>query len=278
MPVIIGNNLDLDGNKLSALYKQLYSKLNKAYAWTNTQTSGSNGTISVYSGTSFVEYLDCSNINNFYYGDSVSYSGQGCYILNGKIYRTTSIGSNNDVQVTSDSDWIKVSFYNASSFQFYAINSSGKLYYIKNNTKTQIGSDTTWTDVSHNWAINNGKLYNLSNATATQYGTDTDWISLTKKYDEDGTTYPIAHKGDYYYGLYSLQNIFVLNGVQNAKFVRGDISTTLSNSFIIYVNTDDEVYIKKTGATSFTYAGEIPNINKINSDPGGLSAYSLVSF
>lgn len=70
MPVILGNNMVLDDNRLSSIYTHLFKKLNVAYAWkygtttvytTKTQTVGSRA----YSSLSNQEsYLTINNVSS----------------------------------------------------------------------------------------------------------------------------------------------------------------------------------------------------------------------
>ena len=44
MPVNVDKNLTLNNNTMDASYGELFTKLNKAYAWTHTQSTSSGGT------------------------------------------------------------------------------------------------------------------------------------------------------------------------------------------------------------------------------------------
>lgn len=264
MPISLGTNLNLKADKMSALYKDLYHKLNKAYAWTNTQTSGTTGTISIYAGnTDFVKYLTCSNINDFYFGGYVGVGTQSCYILNGKIYLNHGMDSTNDVQIGTAATWKQVTMisYVASNVKFYAINTSGQLYQItftSSATSSRVGSSNNWTSVSGSWGICDGKLYRLSNTTATQYGTDTTWTSLTIKHSEDNGQ-PIACNNGNYYALYG-SDVVLLEGIQNCKFIVAVSNNTFASTIIYYIDTNNDLYFKNSGTTTYNFIGNIPDV------------------
>ena len=291
MPVKIGDNLTLEENKLSAVYKELYTKLNRAYAWTNTQTSGSGGSFSVYTNSSnFLNYINCSNSSNFIIGScsmissgyiSSSYSYSLSYILNGELFVSINTTIKN-YKIGNKNDWILCASYDGSyssetswSTYIWAINSSGKLYYISyvkssdSYKETQIGSDSGWTDLTYCWAINNGKLYRLSGSSATQIGSDTTWTYLGKSFVEGTGGYSdssgaIGINNNYYYYMYNRTPILAVNA-SNIKYFRG-YATNNGFNYIdgFYIDSNDDLYVKTSGASSYTKIGNIPNIIRLN--------------
>ena len=92
-----------------------------------------------------------------------SYTNFGLGINNGALY----VIKGNNVYLANDTEtWVKCCGYNSAAS--FAITSTGKLYIISRNssstvTLTQIGTDTTWTDISgyssYSLGINNGNIY-----------------------------------------------------------------------------------------------------------------------
>jgi len=190
MPVKIGDNLTLEDNKLSAVYKELYTKLNRAYAWTNTIDLSSGGSAICINGLSsstspnIITSLSINSGDNISISDykhtetSVSIFG---IIINGEIYYRPTIDS--FIKIGNNNNYIKLAATgNVSStsgnYHIYAINSNGELYDINYNkststwSETQIGSDTDWNSfcgISGDYVgiLKNKKLYTLHNGTPT---------------------------------------------------------------------------------------------------------------
>ena len=189
MPVKIGDNLTLEDNKLSAVYKELYTKLNKAYAWTNTIDLSSSGSVTCINGlvSSTSPNIITTLPNNS--GDNISISdyyhgtlGTRIYgiIINGEIYYRPTV--NTFVKIGNNNNYIHLAATGTTetsgTYHIYAINNLGELYdivYNKSNstyTETQIGTDTDWNDfcgLNGNYVgvLKNKKFYTLYNGTPT---------------------------------------------------------------------------------------------------------------
>jgi len=123
---------------------------------------------------------------------SASSSSQFYTLLtNGKIWGYD--GSGSFSVVTNITGWSKItgskSGTTSSPSRFgYGLN-EGKLYYLTPYSEgtIQIGTDTTWTDITggyegsntYGYGINNGKLYALNSNPVTQVGSDTTWTKIS---------------------------------------------------------------------------------------------------
>ena len=265
MPVVLGDNLTLEDNKLSAVYKELYAKLNKAYAWTNTQISGSGGSISCYANNlNHSDYITCDNSDKFIISSS-SYSN--CYILNGEIYINKGVSDLDNYKFGSNNNWKElyinsISYTSSTNYTIngWAINSLNELYYIyeRNNngtithTETQIGTETGWSNLSYSRAINNGKLYSLSSSTATQIGTDTNWTFLGKLFDNVyiSTSYYFGINNGYVYKFDSSTPSLYQTSNEIKFFACPD------SGYNFYQDINDNIYLNNT------FIANIPNIKK----------------
>lgn len=104
----------------------------------------------------------------------LSSTSEKCYIIKDlKLYEVD--GYNKLIFLKDDTEqWIKIN-------NQYGLTASGKIYYIYSGTITQIGSDTTWSDISNgNVAVNNGDAYMLNGSATPKRMTTTG--DITKVY------------------------------------------------------------------------------------------------
>lgn len=197
MPVTLGKNLNINDNRLESYSKSVYEKLNKAKAWTNTETTESGGTVSVIMNTTEVVTNIETGINDWY----IPRCNNGYYaIIDNKLYKKS--GSSLS-QLGEKTDW------KMCSCTAYAIDSQNKLYRITNTTTgamTEIGEGITWTYITsatsgnNDYAIGDGKLYHIINNgnIITQIGTETGWTKLSCFYWGASIGYGICNGSVYY--------------------------------------------------------------------------------
>lgn len=180
MPVVLGENLTLEENKLSAVYKELYTKLNKAYAWTNTQTTSSNGSAVLIYNNQIYDTKDCDDINLIYSYTSDNGGNKLC-IISGKLYYC-----NNGLlkQIGNKENWKICGESKNSISYYYAIDINNNLFYIDEyeNLETQIGNNINWTQLAtvndDGFAIGDGKLYHLYRTEYSQIGDENSWTKI----------------------------------------------------------------------------------------------------
>lgn len=238
MPVILGDNLTLEDNKLSAVYKELYTKLNKAYAWTYERDTSSGGTCVLFGNDNIVSTFECPEISNCYASIPQAYmTSKNQVIINGIIYDR--YGN----QKGNKTDWKFIDNYDN-----YCIDSQGKLY--KNFTSSSPYGDLIYTKVSGNYAISDGKLYYISGSTPVQVGNENTWTNISC--------------GSYNYGisngyLYSLNSTnLTLLGTENnwVKFFTG----APASGYNIVLNSNNEAYLINGNNLSSTYTNNVKKI------------------
>ena len=208
MPVKIGDNLTLEDNKLSAVYKELYTKLNKAYAWTSTSTTSSGGTAVLLTPSNEIKKLiECPDINSINMGDGSSIDGSGnrteLFIINNDVYGF------GDIPKRTETNNLKQVQYSSN----YVIDKNGYLYFLPsisasttNWTLSKVGTSNTWQkftkgDVNYAYcvALNNGEIYRISSTTETK-------LDVGSGYED------ISGVG---YNVYALKNGCIYHGYMN---------------------------------------------------------------
>lgn len=271
MPVNVDKNLTLKNNVMDASYGELFKKLNVAYGWTNTQTTSSGGTaVVLVNDGDILTTMECNDINKcvFGYGYNYGSSYSGNFIIiNGKIYTYT---SNVLQQCGSKSDYATVSGNGATNI--WAIDESGKLWYINNNVETQVGTDTSWTSLSYIsgstiGGINNGKIYSITSSTATQQYTNLTNVSVLQAVNESSYLKGFCFNNNY---LYYIKNntATMLGNDNNWKYM----DLQVGNSEYAYViNSNNELYFA-------TYQGGLyklnaSNVKKVSASSGYICLY-----
>lgn len=176
MPVTLGKNLEIKDNVINAKYTELFNKLNKAYAWKNTEETSAGGTAVVLYRGEIMTTMQAPNSSKCHIGHTQNTNHEPSLrfhtIINGCIY-TRYNGS--FIQLGTKSDYKEVTPYGyelTTTDKCYAIDTSGKLWYVNGSTETQIGTDTTWESLGdgsyHGYGccgINNGKIYTFNETT-----------------------------------------------------------------------------------------------------------------
>ena len=146
MPVNVDKNLTLNNNTMDASYGELFTKLNKAYAWTHTQSTSSGGTaVILVNDGDILTTMASNDIDKCSCAEYDRYGGSGGYAINRVII-------------------------------------DGKIYQNINGTLTQRGTKTNYKQISGTIAIDDeGKLWNVS-ATETQLGTESKWEIISAPY------------------------------------------------------------------------------------------------
>ena len=280
MPVKIGDNLTLEDNKLSAVYKELYTKLNKAYAWTHTETTSSNATIAFIkpSVQDIYNILPLSSYDKFYISrgsDNGRWGTSSYYIIDGKLYKgltPTQVGTDTDYKECQDS---------------YAITTDGKLWYINNNgSRTQIGTDTwlcfspTLCDADEIYGITtSGYLYLISYMNPTQVGNSNGWTYI---YTEHTPFKGICN--GYIYTVDRNNCTLVSSALNNCvKIINDDSYFTVLTSDNKLYSDDDLTTPKLTNVKDFFpafgdggYNYAITNDGKLYRNTGNSGNYRLI--
>ena len=145
----------------------------KLAGFTNTTITKNLGNISGWTDIKGCSYNSGGGTNYYAYG-----------ICNGTLYKLF------EQQATSLSlNVTKISGYSSSNNSYFglAIDTNGKLFKLSDTTTTQLGLDTTWTDISGEaiylgaTGINNGYLYVISgyDNTLTQIGSLSSWTKVS---------------------------------------------------------------------------------------------------
>ena len=217
MPVAIGNELELQNNKVSAEYGELFRKLNVAKAWTNTTTTESGGTVSVLYGDGNVITNMESGYNDWYNNDFSSYC-----IINGKLYRLNN-GSLN--QVGTKSDWIGFSAGNDTNY-ILAIDSSHDLYYISSITSagtyssiTEVGAGINWTMIEGRGnvaiCVGDNKLYYIIGTEISLISEVEGWQKIVGYIVQNSSTYFSSGLCNGYVYVITKNNISLMNTNNN---------------------------------------------------------------
>lgn len=259
MPVKIGDNLTLEDNKLSAVYKELYTKLNKAYAWTYNKSTSSGGTGVLIGSGNIITNIECPDINQCYAQSSSRYTTANPYVIcNGIIYDKigTQQGNKTDWKLLDQSykyaidseGYLYKNFitkYGTLKYTKvagdYAI-SDGNLYYIGNNTPYQMGTENTWTDIicasSYGFGISNGYLYTLNSTTLSLLGTENNWVKLMPGAVANGYHSVLNSNNEaYFLGYNTLSSYYTTN-------VKKIITLNCWDSWRIILKNDNKLYYR----------------------------------
>lgn len=265
MPVVLGENLTLEENKLSAVYKELYTKLNKAYAWTNTQTTSSGGTaVVLYNGDNLTS-IECENINslgqtkptnvdNNFYNNYIIINNILYYYHEGQLYNSN---ENNVKKV-----------FNGFSQQGYGtgcffIKNDNTIYHCEFNSSNnfiiqQIETNINWNDIGEmNYAygnkvcaIGNSHLYTIN--TTVYYTLNETLINNSETWDKISTCYGISN--GFLYNIYN--NTLDICDNNNNNWI--DIKSLDNTNSTMSLNSIGEIY-KWEGTNKITKL----NINNV---------------
>lgn len=249
MPVVLGENLTLEENKLSAVYKELYTKLNKAYAWTNTQTTSSGGTAVVLYNGDVLTSIECNDINSLGIVKPTVVDGRfdNKYILiNNYLYYYNSgqlINSNINNIKKVYSGYGSGSGYGGACF---FINNDNKLYRCEyyNNTfnineeqTNIIISDISEINTAYGskiLCIGNGNLYSIN---STAYNSlDEFLIDNSESWNKVSGGFAITN--GYLYHIYD-NNLYLCDSNNNWVDIK---LLTNDNYNIIALNSNNELY------------------------------------
>ena len=285
MPVKIGDNLTLEDNKLSAVYKELYTKLNRAYAWTNTQSSSSDNSygIIINDSKTFSTLIDCNQAPVLYcFLATDNYNGDLYYIIDGKLYKTKNITQVGDrVTYKKCTQTVAIDFdgntYDASNgniinngllidyipevdgSQRYGITKDGYLYRnIGSTSPVKYSNLQGWSfitqDYSNGAGICDGKLYYLSSPEAIKY---TNISNFVECYNDDSNCWGITTTGEIYYSNLSTTNISsatpLLSNVKKFfyKGQGGGYAATNDNN-LYYVSASSAIKINSASGLNFS--------------------------
>lgn len=242
MPISIGNNLTLEKNKISGTYDDLFKKLNVACGWTNTQTTSSGGTavVLVNDGV-IISTIECDNINKCNCGKGLNQGNTyNCdnTVINGKLYRYYS-----DIfqQYGSKSDYV---ISTGSETKNFAIDTSGKLWYINNSTETQIGDSTNWSSLGYMYngtiscGLNDGKIYLIESTGVTQKNTDLTNVSNLQASWNGSSIQGFCLNNNYLYWLNN--NTSTLIG-ENNNWIDIEVSTG-NPEYALVLNSNSDLY------------------------------------
>lgn len=149
-----------------------------------------------------------TDITGYYAKSGSTILSFGVGINNGKAYfatDTTTSVINSNWSVVKVSGVLEYKLGRWSTCHFIA--QDGKLYYCGNSaTQTaspssmagQVGSKTSWTDISFDYGIEDGKLYSFSGANANLKNDTLNWTSVSSRPDSSSDTYGIADNDLYY--------------------------------------------------------------------------------
>ena len=245
MPVAIGNELELQNNKVSAEYGELFRKLNVAKAWTNTTTTESGGTVSVLYGDGNVITNMESGYNDWYNNDFSSYC-----IINGKLYRLNN-GSLN--QVGTKSDWIGFSAGNDTNY-ILAIDSSHDLYYISSITSagtyssiTEVGAGINWTMIEGRGnvaiCVGDNKLYYIIGTEISLISEVEGWQKIVGYIVQNSSTYFSSGLCNGYVYVITKNNISLMNTNNNFIDISGPLlRTDYGYQHLYALNSNGDLY------------------------------------
>ena len=260
MPVVLGENLTLEENKLSAVYKELYTKLNKAYAWTNTQTTSSGGTAVVLCNGGIISSLESqgnikfSTINNNYNGHSVLIDGKYYTINEGNFQRLTD--KENLQQIYTGYQYITYCSDNEKIYK--SQNQDFQEYFDVENIQKIIGSGNWGYDVIY---IKEGKIYYKNINKFPEFdncydGTLSGW--------QDGNDYKLSGfiiNDGYLYKIYE-DNAELLSNNNNWVKIIYSIPDYYNVNHAYVFNSDNEIYFYNGNNSTFTKI-QLPSNNII---------------
>ena len=236
MPVKIGDNLQLNNNNLSALYNELYNKLNKAYAWEHTDIISSNYSAIMMKNSGNIMNIQAIkeyNTEPYLYDSGGSDSYLGYMIINGEAYDNTlnKIGG-------SKSNYKEITKYYILDEDGYIYDTSGNK--INNNiiiNKISLRSGTMGMGIT-----SSGQLYlNITNTSPTLYdGGSTGWTECCNEYS--GTYYALQN-GVIYCVVNQTKKIVFPNVNNFVKFYSND-------NYVVGLTDDGKVYYTTNGNVS----------------------------
>ena len=267
MPVKIGDNLTLEDNKLSAVYKELYTRLNRAYAWTHTQSTSSGGTAVILCNGQIINNLQVSGdiifptslatsgfpintciidkkVYNIYKGN---FRQIGTYENIKEIYRfygdySTFVDENNNIYhwaVSADTPRLEITISNVENY-------------------TSVAGAVSWGGSP--LYIADGKLYNRSKTQLVPSLTKCQCGCISGSSTTNPTGY-IINDGYLYY-INGTSNTLIGNSNNWIKFLDGSYHDYYSVSYCLVMNSNKEIY--KVSSSSSVVKGNFPvSENKI---------------
>ena len=242
MPVKIGDNLTLEENKLSAVYKELYTKLNKACAWTHTETTTSGGTASIICNGQIINTLQTSG--NIIFPDVNAYNS--C-IIDGKVYY---VYQGNFIRIGSFENIKEIYKYygsyaiftdeNNNIYQWTTDSTTSSQYRVINNIENYdfVGGATSWG--TYPIYISNGKLYFHNK---TQFATTLTKCQQSFLSGGSATTATGFVINDGYLYYINNSNISLVGNSNNwVKFLDGSVSGYYDVDYILIINRNKEIY------------------------------------
>ena len=243
MPVKIGDNLTIEDNKLSAVYKELYTKLNRAYAWTWNNSTSSGGTAMVFYNGSLLQTISCSDVNSIKIVRPGSTGFQQWYI-NSAIINNTLYTYYNGTLTQRDITNAKMATCNSYGSETIIVTENGELRRVSNSNTTssssRIGSESNWTYFPEYYTayppicgINNNKIYKISNSySSTNLLNNTNFSKFVNGLG-------ITSEG-YLYTVNENNGTITLKDSSN---IWVDIHLSKDSSFYFYIlNNNDELY------------------------------------
>lgn len=201
----------------------VYNRLNRAYAWTSRTVNGAGNVYNV-----------------------------GCY--NGSFFVSDAFPATNVVEPTGVN--------NGDSFLPYHMICDGKLYYITSSgttfTRTQIGTDTTWTAIatgiwgSNDIAINNGDLY-VVNGTNLTLNNSGGWQKISCAPTWSSGYKSLGIKNDSLYLLSGNLNVQLLDSSGVWTYIEGCLDSNRTSGYMFAIK-DGKLY-------SISYYGVITELS-----------------
>ena len=237
-----GDITSLTGRTTSSSYYGYFVEDGKLYRFNSSMTVSQVG-----SDTNWVRVCGYSGTSNNY--RAFAEKSDGLYY----------ISSTTPTQISTLTGWTKIVGYgstSSSAYRGYGIN-NGKLYFLYANSSgaSQVGTDTTWTDITgsregsnaYGYGINGGKLYNLSGSSPSQIGTGTTWTKVS------GT----ASSNAYALGLNN-GGLYLINGTTATQV--GNSTDWENCSGFAYTNDEIALAYDSTALYGVAYDGTITKL------------------
>jgi len=201
MPIVTNQNLILDDNRLSAVYKELFNKLNKACAWSTSENASIEGTAHIFKGITptSVSEIACNDMESIIplkpnQWNSESNPHRNGLIINNKIYYyngsiLTQIGVRDDYIVYTSSSSGSGNG-NSALTTGYGLTKSGLLVYINNGSESLVSRNCSGLDnfgSDGTGFIKEGEIYTIRSSTITNMNTGkSDWKKIYCGYKHFG--------------------------------------------------------------------------------------------